>query len=73
MTNKPAQRIVVIGFPFALLLLSLGGVLAQEEVLLYSQDFETEQPVGWELGPGWEIAESETGHVRPVEDMFGHP
>ncbi len=63
MIKKPAQRTVVIGIAFALLLLSVGGVLAQEEVLLYSQDFESGRPDEWDLGPGWEIAESETGYV----------
>jgi photosystem II stability/assembly factor-like uncharacterized protein len=63
MVIKPPCRRVVVGVVFVLLILSVGGVLAQEEALLYSQDFESGQPEGWELGPGWEVTESDAGGV----------
>jgi len=63
MIKESAQRSVVIGITLALLLFFVGGAIAQEEALLYSQDFESGRPDGWDLGPGWEIVESETGHA----------
>jgi photosystem II stability/assembly factor-like uncharacterized protein len=37
--------------------------LAQEDVLLYSQDFDNGRPAEWDLSPGWEIATVESGNV----------
>jgi len=63
MIKKPALRAVFTGIAMALLFLSAVSALAQEEVLLYSQDFESGQPDGWKLEPGWEIVEDENGHA----------
>ncbi len=63
MVIKPSHRSVLVGVVFVLLILSTGGVLAQEDVLLYSQDFETGRPEEWELDPGWDVIESDTSHV----------
>ncbi len=59
------KRRFLSGLVFTLVgLLTLSNfVLAQEEVLLYSQDFESGRLEGWNLGPGWEIVESETDHA----------
>ncbi len=38
-----------------------------DEVLLYSQDFESGNPDDWEFEPGWEIVEMDGGHVLKGE------
>lgn len=63
MIKKAAQGTIALGLSITLLLLLAGSVLAQEEVLLYSQDFESGRPAEWELVPGWEIAAIEGGHA----------
>ena len=63
MIKKSVQRSVVILISFLLLFLSVGGVLAQEAVLLYSQDFESGQLSDWQLDPGWKITETDAGHA----------
>jgi len=62
MIKKASSQIIIIGIVFAMLV-PLGGASAQGDALLYSQSFETGQLDDWELGSGWKITESESGHV----------
>jgi photosystem II stability/assembly factor-like uncharacterized protein len=41
----------------------MNPALAQEETLLYTQDFEQGTPAEWKLDPGWQVAESGAGHA----------
>jgi photosystem II stability/assembly factor-like uncharacterized protein len=70
MTKNSNQKLFVAGVIFILLLLSVGSAMAQDEVLLYSQDFESGKPQEWNLEPGWEIVEGDTGHVLAGEGHF---
>ncbi len=63
MASRSARRIFSSGIALALLLLATGSARAQDESLLYSQDFEQGQPAEWRLESGWQVVESDAGHA----------
>lgn len=62
MIKKTTLQMIILGVIFAILL-PLGGASAQEDAMLYSQNFESGRLDDWEVDPGWKIAESESGVV----------
>jgi len=60
---KSTKISIIIGFAVVLLLSLSTWTWAQEEILLYSQNFESGQLDELWLGSGWEVLENDTGHV----------
>lgn len=61
MKMKPARIPFLLGTLLSILVLSFGTGSAQEESLLYAQDFETGWPEEWEAESGWEIVKTDRG------------
>ncbi len=61
MFRKIFQLSVVLGIAISSILLSASLVFAQEDSLLYFQDFESGWPAEWQSESGWEVGESDRG------------
>jgi photosystem II stability/assembly factor-like uncharacterized protein len=61
MFKKNVQLPISIGIVVLLILLGSATASAQQDSLLYSQDFESGWPGEWEADRGWEVAESDSG------------
>ena len=61
MINKQLHLRIILVVITLIALLSSALVSAQEDTLLYFQDFESGWPDGWESDYGWEVAESDSG------------
>ena len=59
------KRGFVYGVVIALLgvWISSSQAQAQDDVILYTQDFENGRPAEWNLSPGWEVTMGESGNV----------
>lgn len=61
MSNKGVLGALATVAAIALLVLHLGYAFAQEEALLYAEDFESGTAEGWRLEPGWQVAQHDAG------------
>jgi len=61
MLNKRPSFPIILVFVMIFVLISSAAVFAQEDSLLYFQDFNDGWPDGWEAANGWEVIESEKG------------